>query len=111
MMDAITVALTVGFVLGTLGGCFATWMVQNATNGPGNYNYQQGYEDGSKDFADLVTGRRPQTITLERMPRPTIAPPITVRRVTVQDGMTVEERHLLPADVARRLGYIEGGQR
>jgi len=34
---------------------------------------------------------------------------VNVRRVTMQNGVRVEENHVLPADVARRLAAFEGG--
>ena len=103
-MDAITIAMAVGFALGTLAGALLTAMVQPEET------RRRAVHDAEVDM--LARNVRPAwMVEAERQQRAasTMQHLVNVRRVTVQDGARVEENHLLPADVARRLGYVEGG--
>lgn len=103
-MDAITIALAVGFALGTLAGALLTAMVQPEET------RRRAVHDAEVEM--LARNVRPAwMVEAERQQRATSTLPhlVNVRRVTMQDGVRVEENHLLPAEVARRLAAFEGG--
>jgi hypothetical protein len=104
MMDAIVIALAVGFALGTLAGALLTAMVQPEET------RRRAVHDAEVDM--LARNVRPAwMVEAERQQRATSTLPhlVNVRRVTMQNGVRVEENHVLPADVARRLAAFEGG--
>mgnify|MGYP000864565685 FL=1 len=103
-MDAIVIALAVGFALGTLAGALLT-----AVGQPGGTR-RRAVHDAEVDM--LARNVRPAwMVEAERQQRATSTLPhlVNVRRVTMQNGVRVEENHVLPADVARRLAAFEGG--